>query len=42
METESTSKQNTDGISREEYEKLVGTLQDQNKELQRQLDWFKH
>jgi len=41
METESTSKQNTSGISREEHEKLIGSLQDQNKELQRQLDWFK-
>ena len=41
METDSTSKQDTNGISRDEVEKLIGSLQNENKELKRQLDWFK-
>jgi len=41
MTTESTSTETNNGVSREEYEKMIDSLQDQNKELQRQLDWFK-
>jgi len=41
MQTQPTTKDKSSDISREELNKLVGSLQDQNKELKRQLDWFK-
>jgi len=41
MTSQPTSPKSDDGVSREELNELVGTLQNQNAELQRQLDWFK-